>query len=250
MSTTEEIRAYWDVDAATYDNSPSHRPTSAGEIAAWITALSRMLPPAPARVLDCGAGTGFLSLMAARLGHRVTALDLSAAMLGKLRQRAEQEQLAIEVVEGSVSEPPAGPFDAIMERHVLWTLPDPVAALGAWRQAAPFGSLLVLESVWGGVDGAEALRSRARQLLRRARRTPDDHHREYRPELRNALPLGSGTAPSQVVEMVTAAGWATPRLERLRDVEWAGAVGLPMPDRLLGVPPRFAVLAGQTSSGR
>src|ERR1700729_3681472 len=100
MSTTEEIREYWDADAATYDNSPTHRPTTAGEMAAWVTALSRLLPPSPARGLDCGAGTGFLSLMAARLGYRVTALDISAGMLAKLRGRAAAEGLAIEVVEG------------------------------------------------------------------------------------------------------------------------------------------------------
>jgi SAM-dependent methyltransferase len=243
MSTTEEIREYWDADAATYDDSPSHRPTSAGETAAWIAALSRLLPPSPARVLDCGAGTGFLSLTAARLGHRVTALDLSSGMLAKLRERASSEGLPLEVVQGSATEPPPGPFDAVIERHVLWTLPDPVAALRAWRNAAPFGRLVVLESVWGAVDGAEILKSKGRQVLRRWRRTPDDHHGEYRRELRAALPLGAGTPPSRVIEMVVEAGWRTPRLERLRDVEWATAVDLRMPERLLGVPPRFAVLA-------
>jgi len=173
----------------------------------------------------------------------VTALDLSNGMLAKLRQRAAIEGLSIEIVQGSATEPPSGPFDAVMERHVLWTLPDPVAALGAWRNAAPFGRLVVLESVWGDVDRAEVLRGKARHALRRLRRTPDDHHGEYRPELRGALPLGTGTPPSQVIEMVIDAGWRTPRLERLRDIEWATAVVLPLPERLLGVPPRFAVLA-------
>jgi ubiquinone/menaquinone biosynthesis C-methylase UbiE len=245
MSTTEEIREYWDADAATYDNSPTHRPTSAGEMAAWVTALTRLLPPAPARVLDCGAGTGFLSLMAARLGYRVTAVDISEGMLAKLRGRAAAEGLAIEIVEGPAGQPPGGPFDAVMERHVLWTLPDPVAALRAWRDAAPFGRLVVLESVWGGVDRAEVIKARAREALRRARRAPTEHHGQYPAEWRAALPLGAGTSPSRVVEMVSEAGWATPRLERLRDIEWATAVNLPMPERLLGVPPRFVVVAGQ-----
>jgi SAM-dependent methyltransferase len=246
MSSADEIRAYWDADAATYDKSSDHRPRSAAEAAAWVTALSRFLPPAPARVLDCGAGTGFLSLMAAGLGHRVTALDLSGGMLTQLRARAEQEDLAIEVVEGSASEPPPGPFDAVIERHVLWTLPDPIAALGAWRNSAPFGRLVLIESLWGGIDPGEGIKARARDVLRKARRTPGAHHGAYSGELRGQLPLGDGTHPSRIVELVEEAGWSAPRIERLRDVEWAAAIQLRFPERLLGVPPRFVVLAGQS----
>ncbi|MHB1536288.1 MAG: class I SAM-dependent methyltransferase, partial [Acidimicrobiales bacterium] len=120
MLTADEIRSYWDADAATYDDATNHRPTSPAERAAWAGALSRLLPSAPARVLDCGAGTGFLSLLAARLGHQVTALDLSGAMLERLRERADGEGLEIDVREGSATEPPPGPFDVVMERHLLW----------------------------------------------------------------------------------------------------------------------------------
>src|SRR5580692_6937640 len=138
MAILDDIRRFWDDDAATYDNAPGHHPTSAAVQAAWTAALASLLPPPPARVLDCGAGTGFLSLIAARLGHRVTALDLSSQMLAKLRGAAEAEGLAIAVVVAPAHEPPPG-FDAVMERHLLWTLPDPVAALTAWRAAAPGG---------------------------------------------------------------------------------------------------------------
>ncbi len=88
MAILDDIRRFWDDDAATYDDTPAHHPTSAAVQAAWTAALEALLPPPPAHVLDCGAGTGFLSLIAARLGHRVTALDLSAQMLAKLRAAA------------------------------------------------------------------------------------------------------------------------------------------------------------------
>jgi SAM-dependent methyltransferase len=244
MSLADQIRSYWDTDSATYDQSRGHRPTSSAEMAAWSTAMVRLLPPAPARVLDCGAGTGFLSLMAARLGHKVTAVDLSPGMLSKLHDRAAAEGLGIDVVEGSVAEPPPGPFDAVIERHVVWTLPDPTAALAAWREVAPYGRLILVEGLWGKVDPLEAARSRVRGLVRRAKRIPDDHHEPYSDDIRSALPFADGTDPSDLIDVVNAAGWPDPWIERLRDVEWAANLALPMPERLLGVPPRFVITAG------
>ena len=58
------------------------------------------------------------------------------------------------------------------------------------------------------------------------------------------LPLAAGTHPDRVVELVEAAGWGPARLERLRDIEWAQLLSQPPSTRLLGVTPRFAVVAG------
>ncbi len=239
----ESIRSYWDEDASTYDRTPQHRPRSAAVRAAWSATLARLLPPAPARVLDCGAGTGFLTLMAARMGHRVTALDLSPAMLSVLRAEASREGLEVELVEGPADRP-AGTFDAVMERHLLWTLPDPGAALSAWRRAAPEGRLVLVESLWGSVDPIERVRRSVRRRLADLRRQPPEHHAEYPESVRAALPLGRGTSPGRLIELVTESGWPHPRLERLGDVEWAERLELALPDRLVGVTPRFAVLAG------
>jgi len=241
----DDIRRYWDADAATYDLSPKHRPRSPLVQATWTAALERLLPPAPARVLDCGAGTGFLSLIAARLGYHVTAVDVSTAMLERLEASARAEGLDVEVVVGSADEPPSG-FDAVMERHLLWTLPDPRATLAAWRAAAPTGRLVLAETLWGSVDRTERLRTKARRARRRL--TPGaeqpEHHAEYTADMRRSLPLQGGTTPTRLVELAVQAGWTVPRVERLRDIEWAERRELPAVDRLIGVTPRFAVVAG------
>jgi len=247
----DDIRQYWDDDAATYDLSPRHQPTSPVVQAAWTGALERLLPPAPAAVLDCGAGTGFLALMAARLGHRVTAMDLSEAMLERLEVKAKAEGLAIDLVLGPAERPPTG-FDAVMERHLLWTLPDPDGVLAAWRAAAPGGRLVLLESLWGSVDRAARLRTSARAALRWGRQQlgydeeAPEHHAEYTPAIRQSLPLGSGTTPNRLIQLATTAGWATPRVVRLGDIEWAEKQDLPVAERLIGVTPRFAVTADAT----
>lgn len=244
VALLDEIRRYWDDDAGTYDHAPGHRPRDPAVVAAWMAAMERLLPPAPARVLDCGAGTGFLSLIAARLGHQVTALDVSAAMLRRLEENARDRGLDVTVCQGPADQPPPGTFDVVMERHLLWTLPDPGSALAAWHRATEAGGRLVLvESLWGSADPVERARSLVRQLVRWLRQVPPDHHATYPAAIRRALPLGTGTPPARVVSLAAAAGWSDPRLVRLRDVEWAEAsAGSPL-DRLLGVSPRYAVVA-------
>ncbi|MHB8681399.1 MAG: class I SAM-dependent methyltransferase [Acidimicrobiales bacterium] len=244
MDHLAEIERFWDDDAATYDDSPGHRPRAAAVQAAWAAALGAFLPAPPARVLDCGAGTGFLTMVAARAGHAVTAVDLSARMLERLAERARSEGFSVTTVQAAADAVPDGPFDAVMERHLVWTLPDPVAALRRWRAVAPAGRLVVFESVWGDSDPVERLRSRARDALRWARSVPPDHHGAYPAEVRAALPFGTGTPPEAVVAAVAEAGWPAPRLVRLRDVEWAERQALALPERLVGVAPRFAVVAG------
>jgi len=66
-------------------------------------------------VLDVATGTGELALRAARLGARVTALDISTALLDQARAKAVREQLPIEWTEGNAEELPYGDgsFDVV-----------------------------------------------------------------------------------------------------------------------------------------
>ena len=241
----EHIREYWNVDAATYDRAQSHSAHTPAERGAWAAALERLLTAAPARVLDVGAGTGFLSLIAAGLGHRVTALDLSTGMLEHLRRKASEAGLDVEVAVGMADQPPAGPFDVVMERHVTWTLPEPNTALVAWRRSAPEGRLLLFHSLGREADVVEANRARVNKLIDRVRKTPPSHHGKYDAEVRRLLPLAGNTHPGQMCELIEATGWGPARVERLRDVEWAMSLARPAPDRLAGVAPRFVAIGGR-----
>jgi ubiquinone/menaquinone biosynthesis C-methylase UbiE len=244
---SDQVRSYWDMDAATYDRSPGHHPRTALEMAAWAGELRRLLPPPPATVLDVGAGTGFLALLLARHGYAVTALDLSAEMLGRLKAKADDAGLEVNTVHGNANDTPREGFDAVVERHLLWTLPEPEDTLEAWHLSAPTGRLLLVESVWGEAGGrAEQLRRAGHEAMRRLRHGEHSHHAEYSAELRAHFPLAGGGTPDQLVQLVESTSWAAARVERLRDVEWAARQALPsLIDRLIGVAPHFAVVAGQ-----
>jgi len=243
VGTWTSLRDYWDEDAATYDLADGHVARTAAEQAAWRALLVRLLPPGPCRILEVGAGTGALSLPLARLGHRVTALDISPRMLDRLRAKAAEERLEVETVEGPAERPPAGGFDVVVERLLLWTLRRPPHALAAWRAAAPGGHLLSFGGIWGAADRLEAARERVRLLLHRLRGRRPEHHAPYDRALTERLPFGRGLGVSESVAAVECAGWTGVRVERLRDVEWARAASLRFPERLLGVTPEFVVIA-------
>jgi SAM-dependent methyltransferase len=239
----DELRDFWNRDAESYDRSPAHAASDPVEAPMWRAAQVRYLPPPPARVLDVGAGTGAMSIMAADLGHRVTALDLSPGMLAAAREKADALGLHIETVIGNATEPPPGPFDAVIERHLAWTLPDPVGALRAWHGVAPAGRLVLFEGIFDRAGLAQRLRSSAAHAARKALGVPHDHHGRYSDDLLAALPLARATSPMAYVEAVREAGWRSVRLERLRDVEWARRISSPILLGWLEMFPRFAVVA-------
>jgi hypothetical protein len=171
-------------------------------------------------------------------------MDLSAGMLEKLRAKATRQGLDVEVVQADAASPPDGPFDAVVERHLVWTLPDPAAALAAWRQAVPTGRLVLVEGTWGETTGIPAVQAEARRLARRFRGHEPGHHGHYTDRVVSALPHANGITPAEMVSLVEASPWGRARLERLRDVEWATLEGRSLLDQLLGTNPRWAVTAG------
>jgi len=239
----DDIRSWWDDDAVQYDRSAGHALTDPVEAAAWRTVLARALPAPPAKVLDIGAGTGSLSLLAAELGHEVTALDLSERMLAAARRKAEERGFEIAFVVGPAEEPPGGPFDAVIERHVVWTLPDPVGALRAWRAAAPSARLVLFEGSWAGQGAFTAVKDRAATAIRRFRRDQDHHHAHYPQHVVARLPLAGSTSSAPFVQAVAAAGWRSVRIERLADIEWIRSSREPWPLGWLQRRPQYAISA-------
>lgn len=240
----DQIKDYWDRDAHSYDDSAGHSIADPVEAAAWRAAIRRALPAPGAKVLDAGAGTGALSLLAAELGYEVTALDLSDGMLSKARAKADAAGVDMTFVVGPAAEPPAGPFDAIIERHVVWTMPDPVTVLRAWRAVVvPGGRLVLFEGVWGSDTPGQIAKDRAAEVLRRAFGVQDDHHAPYPDDVLAQLPLARMTSPAPLIDMVFQAGWHGVRIQRLRDVEWASMQQAQWPLGWLERRARYALIA-------
>jgi SAM-dependent methyltransferase len=149
------VREFWDTQSSRYDEDPDHGLRDPAAREAWRAHLTQWLPEPPATVLDLGCGTGSLSLLALEAGHRVCGVDLSLAMVAEAT--AKCAGLAATFAVGDAADPPAtGPVDAVLVRHLLWTLPDPHAALRRWLALLrPGGRLVLIEGRWWPAGAVE-----------------------------------------------------------------------------------------------
>lgn len=84
-----------------------------------------------ARLLDAGCGTGQFAIEFAGRGCRVTAVDVSPAMIERARVHGAERQIEVEwrVRDLTRLTDPDASFDAVMARVSLQFVPDPLAAL-------------------------------------------------------------------------------------------------------------------------
>ncbi|WP_411103900.1 class I SAM-dependent methyltransferase [Streptomyces sp. cmx-4-9] len=148
---TPAITAYWDGAASAFDDEPDHGLRDGHTRDAWARLLSSWMPAGPADVLDVGCGTGSLALLLAQAGHRVTGVDLAPRMVQRATAKLAAAGLSGRFLVGDAAHPPTGPerYDVLLCRHLVWTLPDPEAALRTWvARLRPGGRLVLVEGRW------------------------------------------------------------------------------------------------------
>ena len=172
------ISAYWDERAQSYSNGVE------GELGddrrtAWDSALGSLSRDViaraaaegrAARVLDLGCGPGFFSILLARRGCQVQAVDASENMLRCARMNARTAGVPgrVSFHLGDISALPFedGTFDVAVARNVTWLMREPRATYAEWlRVLRPGGKLLVFDANWYRylVDPAVAQARRADQ---------------------------------------------------------------------------------------
>lgn len=137
-----EALAYADVAV------PLTSTTGASRVMLPPLVIARMLqafgPLAGLRVLEVGAGTGYVSALLARLGASVTALEDDEALAAAARANLQRDGLAgVEVVGGALAGgyPSSAPYDAILLNGAFQVLPEPLLA-----QLAESGALVGVET--------------------------------------------------------------------------------------------------------
>ena len=157
-----------------YSRSSVQEFTSLDEnVAAGLTLLEEVAlarhPLEPGRALVLGCGPGRESFVLARRGFQVTGLDREPGMLERVRQRAAELGLAVDLVRGEAQDfrVPGPPFDLVVVFSGLYNMVMPrsrrVGMLRcAWQHLRPGGRLyrsraLLHFATWMGGAGLLAI---------------------------------------------------------------------------------------------
>jgi ubiquinone/menaquinone biosynthesis C-methylase UbiE len=143
VTRDHNTRAAWDKIAPGYDRA--NTPTQM-----WLggEGLRRAGLCAGMRFLDVAAGSGALSIPAARLGAQVLATDQSPVMLELLRARARQEGFDIEtrVMDGHRLELADNSFDIVGSQFGVMLFPDMPKGISEMVRVAKTGARVLLHA--------------------------------------------------------------------------------------------------------
>jgi ubiquinone/menaquinone biosynthesis C-methylase UbiE len=146
----------FDRAAGYYDATRGYSAEVGTQIAQAIVRASAATPEFS--FLEIGVGTGRIALPLAREGYSLTGVDISRAMMERLRSKlAEHEQagapLRFTLVEGDMESLPFADqsFDVVIAAHVFHLVQRPmVAAREALRVLGHYGSLLICGDIFAG----------------------------------------------------------------------------------------------------
>jgi len=137
----------FDPAAEYYDRT---RVTDAASLSVAFELLHEVLPPGP--VLEIGVGTGALAVPVAARGRRVVGVDLSVAMLAKLRDKDPRGSVSTAIADATRLPFGSGSFGGAYCRWVLHLIADWHEAVRELCRVVDAGGVIVVEP--GGYSGA------------------------------------------------------------------------------------------------
>ncbi len=212
----DEIKAYWSLRAESFDSQAGHEIFSEPERAAWHQLISRHLGRAEhRRVLDLASGTGVVSHLLYDLGFDVTGMDWAEPMLERARAKARLRDRPLRFLMGDAEKTmePDNSYDAITNRHLVWTLVDPEAAFTEWlRVLKPGGQLLIVDGDFVNSGFPARLASAVARVIARIRASaPAGVHSaammETHQSILSRVYFSGGARANAVVELLAQAGF-------------------------------------------
>ena len=233
----EEIRAYWSKRAETFDLSVGHRIGDGREAEAWRALFHDALrETGQGSILDLACGTGEISRILLSLGGRVTGIDFAEPMLerARLKNRDARGRYRAYACDAERLMEPDGAFDALVTRHLVWTLVDAPAAFSEWhRVLKPGGRLLIVDGDFVNLAPLGQLRVTLSRLVTRwSAAAPHGRDRETHERILSRVFYARGLSLEGLTADLLSAGFAEPRCLPLDSILTAQMAKAPLADRL------------------
>ena len=212
----DKIVSYWNWRAASYSKSVKRELSNNSKVLWYDILFEAVEGRSGLRSLDIGTGPGFFAILLAEMGHKVTALDSSQAMLDMAAQNVQVAGQEVTFVLSDMSELPFEDesFDLLVCRNVTWMLKQAQETYNEWyRVLAREGILLIFDANWCAwmVHPLKKIQyqlcSLARLLLNDERWIKDKAKlREYQ-EWARCLPMNDKPRPYWDVPLLQKAGF-------------------------------------------
>jgi SAM-dependent methyltransferase len=222
----EEIRAYWQVRAATFDLSPGHGADDPDEIALWARLLRELGVVEGMKVLELACGTGAFTTALLAAQAKVEGIDFTEAMLSRAKAR-HGDRAVFRLAAAEEPMVPDGSCDAIAMRHLVWTLTEPELAFAVWAKALrPGGLLIIIDGDWRRQTVLSRLAGRIGRSWDRLAGQPPLWNDAAHNAIMDQLPFGGGLRREMLIGLLAQAGFGKPHfapLDQIRRRQWQQA---------------------------
>ena len=212
LTLKDQIAAYWSARAASFDASPGHGIGPGAETSAWLRLIDDRLGGLEnRRVLELASGTGEFTRLLLETGAEVTGLDLSEEMIrrARIKTQAASGRVSLYLGDAENTLEPDQSYDAVVCRHLVWTLPEPARAVSEWfRVLRPGGRMLIIDGDWERLPWHGRMRRALGQVLQPLFGPPPEPidwaaHRQIMAQVHFA----EGLRPGPFIAMLQAAGF-------------------------------------------
>lgn len=223
-SLKDEIREYWSARSETFDHSAGHGMRTDKEVEEWARLLRMHFGDTPVQnVLELASGTGQVTSVLLSMGLRVSGIDLCEPMIAKATEKHKGANGRVKFYLGDAENTMMGDgeFDAVVSRHLVWTLLDPEAAFKDWiRVLKPGGVVVVIDGDW--VSGLEHWTARLKRFIvdvwDKLDGTKPHYDRDAHESIVSRVYFNKGLRLERAMEMLGEAGFTDMRHNKLGSI--------------------------------
>ena len=254
MDVKRQIQEYWDWRSSSYINGVTGLVDEERDI--WKRYLSSCLGTQRLKVLDVGTGRGFLALLLAELGHEVTAVDISQSMLDEAEKEAGSRGLDVKFMKCDAENLPFHDetFDIVVNKYLLWTLPEPDKALSEWNRvlSSENGKVIAIDGNWFDPAPSKKLKRWLTRVIRsfgvtdrkNSNKSTDKFSQHYS-QFSHDLPLYLDVKPDSVKLLFERTGFSQIDITDIPEIQKYNLSKLHPLLRLLNTDSVFVVIANR-----